>query len=183
MPHRNLLVVFAAVGLALPALAADMPASPYAGQQTRSIKALSDEDIASLRKGEGMGMAKAAELNFYPGPAHVLMLAKQLGLTDDRMRRTQAIYDRMNASAKTLGVALIAREQNLDQLFATGNVTQDRLTADTKTLGELQGQPRSVHLTAHLEMRSLLTPEQIASYQQLRGYGDTTQPPRHHHGG
>jgi hypothetical protein len=35
---------------------------PYAGQQARTIKALSDEDIAALRKGEGMGMAKAAEL-------------------------------------------------------------------------------------------------------------------------
>jgi hypothetical protein len=39
---------------------------PYAGQQARTIKALSDEDIAALRKGEGMGMAKAAELNGYP---------------------------------------------------------------------------------------------------------------------
>jgi hypothetical protein len=27
-------------------------------------------------KGEGMGMAKAAELNGYPGPAHVLSLAR-----------------------------------------------------------------------------------------------------------
>src|ERR1700745_3740375 len=33
--------------------------APYAGQQERSIKALSDDDIAALRKGEGMGMAKA----------------------------------------------------------------------------------------------------------------------------
>jgi hypothetical protein len=31
-----------------------------------------------------MGMAKAAELNGYPGPAHVLALAKPLGLTDDQ---------------------------------------------------------------------------------------------------
>jgi hypothetical protein len=27
--------------------------------EARTIKALSDEDIAALRKGEGMGMAKA----------------------------------------------------------------------------------------------------------------------------
>jgi hypothetical protein len=55
----------------------------YAGQQTRAIKALSSEDIAALRNGEGMGMAKAAELNGYPGPAHVLALAAQLGLTEN----------------------------------------------------------------------------------------------------
>jgi DNA repair protein RadC len=42
------------------------PANPYAGQQTRSIKALSPEDIDELRKGAGMGLAKAAELNSIP---------------------------------------------------------------------------------------------------------------------
>jgi hypothetical protein len=61
---------------------ADAPPTPYAGQQTRAIKALSDDDIASLLKGEGMGMAKAAELNGYPGPIHVLALAPQLKLTE-----------------------------------------------------------------------------------------------------
>lgn len=183
MHHRTILAAFAAYSLALPALAADMPANPYAGQQARSIKTLSDEDITALRKGEGAGMAKAAELNGYPGPAHVLMLAPQLGLTDDQVQKVQAIYDRMNASAKSLGAEMIAREQNLDQLFATGHVTPDRLTAETEAIGELQGHLRSVHLTAHLEMRALLTPEQIANYQQLRGYGDAPQRPQHHHAG
>ena len=177
MHQRTILTAFAARCLALPALAADTPESPYADQQARSIKALSDGDIAALRKGEGRGMAKAAELNGYPGPAHVLMLAKQLGLTDDQVQKVQAIYDRMNASAKSLGGEVVAREQNLDQLFATGHVTPDRLAAETEALGALQGNLRSVHLTAHLEMRALLTPEQIANYQQLRGYA------QHHHPG
>ena len=56
MPHRILLAALTICTLT----ASDMPASPYAGQQTRAIKALSPEDIASLRNGEGMGMAKAA---------------------------------------------------------------------------------------------------------------------------
>ena len=38
-------------------------ANPYAGQQKRIIKALSDADIQALQNGEGMGLAKAAELN------------------------------------------------------------------------------------------------------------------------
>ena len=70
--------------LDMPVLAAD---APYAGQQMRTIKALSDDDIAALRKGEGMGMAKAAELNGYPGPVHVLALAGQLGLTEAQQTR------------------------------------------------------------------------------------------------
>jgi hypothetical protein len=79
MMSRTLLLVGVAALLAGLVLAADMP---YAGQQTRAVKALSDDEIAALRKGEGMGMAKAAELNGYPGPAHVLQLAGPLGLTD-----------------------------------------------------------------------------------------------------
>jgi hypothetical protein len=69
MKPRTLFLAGAACLLSAPVLAVDMP---YAGQQARSIKALSDEEIAALRKGEGMGMAKAAELNGYPGPVHVL---------------------------------------------------------------------------------------------------------------
>ena len=65
MKPRTPFLALAISLIALPAPAADLP---YAGQQTRAIKALSDDDIAALRAGEGMGMAKAAELNGYPGP-------------------------------------------------------------------------------------------------------------------
>src|SRR5947209_20090327 len=103
MHRRCLVVALATCVLASPSIAAKMPASPYAGQQTRSIKALSDEDIHALRKGEGMGLAKAAELNGYPGPAHVRSLAKQLRLSDDQLAQITAIFDRMSAAATSLG--------------------------------------------------------------------------------
>jgi hypothetical protein len=45
---------------------------------------LSDEDLGALQKGKGNGMAKAAELNGYPGPAHVLQFIKELSLTTTR---------------------------------------------------------------------------------------------------
>jgi hypothetical protein len=146
-------------------LAADMPASPYAGQQARTIKALSDEEIAALRNGEGLGMAKAAELNGYPGPLHVLALAAQLELTERQQREVMAIFNRMSAAAKPLGGELIAHEQALDQLFAKGEITPDRLTAETAAIGEVQGRLRSMHLAAHLATRALLNPDQIARYE------------------
>ena len=37
--------------------------SPYAGQKARSIKSLSDEDLSELRRGGGLGLTTAAELN------------------------------------------------------------------------------------------------------------------------
>ena len=179
MKPWTLALAVAAALLAGPVLAD----TPYAGQQTRGIKALSDEDLAALRKGEGMGMAKAAELNGYPGPAHVLQLAAQLGLTEAQRRDVQAIFDRMSAAAKPLGAELIERERALDQLFAKGDISPDRLAAATAAIGELQGRLRTVHLAAHLETRALLNPDQIARYQQLRGYGDSQAPVQHHHPG
>jgi hypothetical protein len=65
---------------------------------------------------------------------------------------------------------LIAREQTLDQLFANGEITLERLSAETAAIGELQGRLRLVHLAAHLETRSLLDQDQIARYEQLRGW-------------
>ena len=180
MKLRTLSFVVAAALLAGPVQADD---APYAGQQGRSIKALSDDDIAALRKGEGMRMAKAAELNGYPGPVHVMALAAQLGLTETQQHNVKAIFDRMSAAARPLGAELIAKEQALDQLFATGEITPDRLAAVTAGIAELQGRLRWVHLLAHLETRALLTGDQIGRYRKLRGYSDQDAPREHHHDG
>ena len=180
MKPRTPFLALAISLIALPALAADMP---YAGQQARAIKSLSDDDIAALRAGEGMGMAKAAELNGYPGPVHVLALAAPLGLTEAQRRDVQAVFDRMSAAAKPLGGELIAQEQALDQLFAKSEITPDRLAAATAAIAELHGRLRLVHLSAHLETRALLNTDQITHYEKLRGYGDQKAPVQHHHDG
>ena len=182
MKSHILALVLTATAFAVP-VRVDNPSAPYTGQQARSIKSLSAEDVAALLKGEGMGMAKAAELNGYPGPVHVLTLANELKLTESQRQQVQAIFERMTAAAKPLGAKLVEREQALDGLFATGEITTDRLTVETAAIAELQGQLRSVHLAAHLETRPLLSPEQIARYQRLRGYGDAAAPPSHHHPG
>jgi hypothetical protein len=183
MQPRTIIAILATCALGLPSVAAEIPVSAYTGQQARQIKALSDEDVAALRKGEGIGMAKAAELNGYPGPAHVLRLATQLGLTPDQVQQVTAIFERMSAAAKPLGGELIAHEQTLDQLLASGEITPDRLAIETAAIGELSGRLRSVHLAAHLETRALLHPDQIALYQHLPGYGDQAPAPHHHQPG
>ncbi len=179
MHGRLFLAALATCFLALPSTAAKMPASPYAGQQTRSIKALSDEDVRALSNGEGMGLAKAAELNGYPGPAHVRALAKQLRLSDEQLHQITAIFERMNAAAKSLGAEMIERERTLDRLFVNGEITPDRLTAETAAIAALNGRLRAVHLAAHLETRALLQPEQLVLYHQLRGYGGSKGHHRH----
>jgi hypothetical protein len=54
--------------------------SAYTGMRTRAVKALSDQRIADLRAGRGMGLALAAELNGCPGPMHALEFSDQLNL-------------------------------------------------------------------------------------------------------
>jgi hypothetical protein len=160
--------------------AADNARSAYVGQQSRDIKALSGEDIAALRNADGMGLAKAAELNGYPGPRHVLALVRELWLSESQAAQVTAIRNRMSTAARPLGDELIDRERTLDQLFAQREITPERLTAATAAIGDIQGRLRAVHLAAHLETRAVLSTEQIAQYDKLRGYTGTGPPNRDH---
>jgi uncharacterized membrane protein len=144
--------------------------SPYAGQQSRDIKALSPSEQADLLAGKGMGLAKAAELNGFPGPAHVLELATELALSAEQRALTQALFQSMDARAKALGRELIAAERLLDALFASRQITPTRLSEQLDRIGMLQAQVRAAHLEAHLEQARILSAEQTSRYIQLRGY-------------
>src|SRR5260370_16868302 len=54
---------------------------PYAGMESRAIKTLSDQQIADLKEGNGMGLALAGELNGYPGPRHAIDVTNHLLLS------------------------------------------------------------------------------------------------------
>lgn len=149
------------------------PASPYAGQETRQIKSLSAEEVSSYLAGKGMGLAKTAELNGYPGPLHVLELAEQLKLSAEQKTKTQDLYNAMQARAIDAGRALIDAEQKLDRLFAGKAINPELLDSSLKEIGALQARVRTVHLEAHLLQVGILTPEQIARYNALRGYDNT----------
>jgi Heavy-metal resistance len=155
--------------------------SGYSGQQEREIKALSAEETADLLAGRGMGAARAAELNHFPGPAHVLEMQAQLELSARQIRAVQDSFDRMSAAARPLGIEIVAAERRLDEAFASGAIDPETLRAETVAIGELQGRLRAVHLTAHLETRDQLSPEQIARYDALRGYGGDVPPAGHDH--
>ena len=144
--------------------------SPYRGQETREIKALSQQEVEGYLTGKGLGYAKAAELNQYPGPRHVLDMAKELNLTEDQRTRTQAVLDAMKAQAVALGKQLVEKERELDQLFANDSIDANSLKTRLADIAVLQGEIRFAHLRAHLEQKALLTKHQIRLYDQLRGY-------------
>lgn len=161
-------LLLAAAPSAVPAQPAP---SPYAGQETREIKALSASEVQGYLDGRGLGFAKAAELNRHPGPMHVLELAGPLQLTPEQQAETRKVFERMRAEAQSLGRSIVAKEAELDGLFAQGRADEDSLGATVRQIARLQGELRIAHLRAHLEMKRLLTPAQVAEYDRLRGYG------------
>jgi hypothetical protein len=145
--------------------------TPYAGMQTRPIKALSDQQIADLKAGRGMGLALAAELNGYPGPLHVLELADKLDLSAEQRSSVQRLFDSMKAEAMPLGSRLIEQEADLDRQFAGRTVTPESLKTSIAAVAATQGILRETHLKYHLSTGAILSPSQMLKYAELRGYG------------
>jgi hypothetical protein len=165
-------IVFA---LAPHATSAQQMQQPYAGFDARPLKALSDEQVADLRAGRGMGLALAAELNGYPGPAHVLELAESLGLSEVQRAKMQELFAAMKAETVPLGEKLIAQEAELDRQFAGKTITEASLTAAMQAIGASQATLRAAHLKYHLATAELLAPMQIQRYAELRGYSSGQQ--------
>lgn len=154
--------------------------SPYAGFAERSIKALSAKEIDDLKAGRGMGLALAAELNGFPGPLHVLELSEKLGLTAKQRTDVEGMYAAMKSETIPIGERLIQEEAELDRQFASHAITRASLAAATARIGNTQAALRNAHLSYHLAMLSVLTPEQVGRYGELRGYGGVG-PHRGHH--
>jgi hypothetical protein len=167
--------MLAALVLVLPVAAASAQqtlTSPYLGQEASEIRGLSDNEIADLRGGRGMGLARAAELNGYPGPRHLLdaVEAGRMHLTHAQLEAVKRLFDSMSSEAKQLGDSILKEEQALEGAFRLGSITEPELQRRVAQIGRLQAELRAVHLRTHFETKKLLTAHQIERYNQLRGY-------------
>ena len=144
--------------------------SQYIGQEKREIKSLSESDIDELKNGRGWGLAKAAELNGMPGPIHLLEMKEEIKLSPEQIRKIKDIYQRMKGQAIPLGLKLIKLERMLNNHFAKGTITEKILDELLGKIAHVYKQLRYTHLAAHLETPDVVTPQQIALYNRLRGY-------------
>ena len=145
-------------------------ASPYAGLEARAIKSLSGSDIEELLRGGGWGLALPAELNGMPGPAHLLELRNEIGLSASQVAQIETIHAEMKREAIEGGQRLITAEQAIEDAFAGGNVEAQHLLALIEEASAARAHLRFVHLSRHLLMPPLLSAEQIERYGELRGY-------------
>ncbi len=144
--------------------------APYAGQQSRPITSFSEDEVKGYLAGQGMGLAKPAELNGYPGPAHVLELADKLKLTAEQKAAAQASFDKMAARAKQAGARYIDAERALDDAFRSGKTDSAAVKSKLAEAEQARTETRLAHLDAHLEISPLLSAAQRQRYAELRGY-------------
>ena len=172
------LVAVTVLAFALPLVAqhthqpTKLPGATPAGAATTAVDhhAFLQSEREAIERGEGFGMALAADKNGYPGPKHVLDMKKELRLTPAQEAAMQKLFDQMKAKALAKGKDVLAAEQRLEELFAQGK-SEDELREETYRVASLRAELRWVHLSSHLAAKKILTPEQIATYQHLRHSG------------
>jgi Spy/CpxP family protein refolding chaperone len=144
------------------------------------VPGLAPDEVEGLRQGHGMGQARVAEDQGYPGPRHVLDAwhAGQLALTTEQAERIQAITRGMSREAQRLGGLILDAERGLADAFRSARIDASILRTRLERISALRGDLRLVHLQAHLETRSVLDPHQLARYAELRGHAPKGAAPR-----
>ena len=157
---------------ALPVAAQDeFTESASAGTADARPTGLMPRQERMLREGRGMGLARAAEINGYPGPRHVLEQAETLELTGEQRAATAELMARVREQAPALGEKILAAEAELNAMFAEGGVTGEAMEEKLAEIAELNAELRAVHLNAHLDQAALLTDAQKAAYQPMHQAG------------
>jgi hypothetical protein len=172
---RTVTALFVSLLIAGAALAQDRLSSPYRQQAETGLRGLDEKEIADLKAGTGMGLARAAELNSYPGPRHVLdaIAAGKLPASREQLERIQQVFNTMNSDAVNIGAKILAEEQTLEAGFRSAMITDAELRSRVAAIAALRGELRTIHLAAHLVTRRILSESQIARYNELRGYTAT----------
>ncbi|MDB2451574.1 hypothetical protein N9W99_03750 [Gammaproteobacteria bacterium] len=170
--HKIFLCWFLLTSFVLLADEKESHKSDYTGEVDRVIKSLSANEIKDLTLGNGMGLAKAAELNGYPGPKHVLEMQEELLLEKEQLTSIKLIFEEMKSQARSQGKIFISLEKSLNDHFSNATITNDTLESTLKNISEAKNNLRYIHLSAHIKTTEILSKNQIKKYNQLRGYSN-----------
>ena len=156
--------------------------SPYAVHPGTAASGLLPEEVEGLVSGKGMALALAAEVNGYPGPRHVLDAADagQLALQPDQRAAVERLNAQMLDGAQAKGQEILRVEARLAQRFRDGQIDDATLGEILNRIGQLRAELRFIHLRTHLTTRALLTADQIARYNTVRGYEGSGGGPQSH---
>lgn len=125
---------------------------------------------AAAAHAQGPMMGGPMRGGFGPEPGTLLpMLIRKVGLTDTQRQQVKTILDGHRATFQTLVPRLRAAQQALDaKLVSTDPVTRDDLAPQIQRLADLRKQLMQEGVGVALEVRAVLTPEQLARAADLR---------------
>lgn len=97
------------------------------------------------------------------------LILRSVGLTDAQKAEIRQIVASRHSEFRALGEQLRgAREQMAQRLYAPDPVTAAELTPLTQQIAQLRGQLAELRLQVALEVRGVLTPEQLAKAAETR---------------
>jgi len=169
------IAVLAVIGATESVAAQHEHVSEYAGLETSEVRSFTQQEVDDLRSAAGMGLARPAELNHYPGPKHALQMASALGLDGSQVRQIEGVQREMREAAIGLGESIIEAERSLNQRFLHEHVDDESLEAAVGRVAALNGKLRYVHLRAHLLTKAVLTADQVRHYDRQRGYAPSEE--------
>jgi len=116
--------------------------------------------------------------------AHFLKrLAKKLNLTDQQVAQMKASFKNRQTTVKPLLANLRTERRQLADLVHSGNADEAAIRAQSARVAAVQADLAVQRAQGVKEMRNILTPEQQAKFQTLRGEWEQKMKKRHHHGG
>lgn len=142
---------------------------PHVTAEGDTTYGLSQREAQGLLAGRGMGMARPAEMNGYPGPLHVLELADELALTPEQKQQAREAREQVVTEVPVLGRQIVEKELALDRLFRSGSAEATQIDALTQEISQLRAALRAIHLRAHVVMQRALAVEQVRAYMEARG--------------
>lgn len=104
------------------------------------------------------------------GPGMMLPLVlKQLTLADAQNTQIQGIMEEDRATVQPLFQQLKTLHEGMaDKFYASGDLTADDFTSQTQQTSLLQEQIKNAGLNAALNVRAVLTPDQLAQAAQIK---------------
>ncbi len=115
------------------------------------------------------------------GPGMMLPLVlKKLSLTDEQKTQVQGIMEAHSQTIQTLFQQLNTVRQGLaNKFYASGELTTADFTSQTQQASQLREQIMNEKLKAALEIRGVLTPDQLTQAAQIKDQMQTMQAQMH----